>query len=348
MEKSSSSGLFELGIEDCGFIHQWQMNPLDELSILPSTAAFEENLQQYSCTFQAFNLRPSANTYNNGIDRPSKQLKSNNWNSSKPYLTSIPQAAVSQNSATLSFANANNQVMSFMKPKEEAAICAENIHILPADILASQGSFRKQNHAFKACQGSSNKSSTNTARLSQAQDHIMAERKRREKLSQRFIALSAIIPGLKKMDKASVLGDAIKYLKQLQERVKILEEDTRKKTIESVIFVKKSQLSMESDQNSFSDENFSSCPYDEPLPEIEVRFCDKNVLIRIHCEKRKGVLEKTIAEVEKIHLTIINSSLMTFGSSALDVTIIAQMDVEFKMSVKDLVKHLRSVFELLK
>lgn len=31
------------------------------------------------------------------------------------------------------------------------------------------------------------------------QDHIMAERKRREKLSQRFIALSAIVPGLKKV-----------------------------------------------------------------------------------------------------------------------------------------------------
>lgn len=30
-------------------------------------------------------------------------------------------------------------------------------------------------------------------------DHIMAERKRREKLSQRFIALSAIVPGLKKV-----------------------------------------------------------------------------------------------------------------------------------------------------
>ncbi len=32
-----------------------------------------------------------------------------------------------------------------------------------------------------------------------SQDHIMAERKRREKLSQRFIALSAIVPGLKKV-----------------------------------------------------------------------------------------------------------------------------------------------------
>lgn len=32
-----------------------------------------------------------------------------------------------------------------------------------------------------------------------AQDHVLAERKRREKLSQRFVALSALIPDLKKV-----------------------------------------------------------------------------------------------------------------------------------------------------
>lgn len=126
------------------------------------------------------------------------------------------------------------------------------------------------------------------------------------------------------MDKASVLGDAIKYLKQLQEKVKTLEEQTRKKTMESVVFVKKSQLFAEG-ENSSSDENSSNVPLNEALPEIEARICDKNVLIRVHCEKRKGVFEKTVAEIEKLHLTIINSSVMTFGNSALDVTIIAQV-----------------------
>ena len=38
-----------------------------------------------------------------------------------------------------------------------------------------------------------------TRPASQNQDHILAERKRREKLSQRFIALSKIVPGLKKV-----------------------------------------------------------------------------------------------------------------------------------------------------
>ncbi|OMO92145.1 hypothetical protein COLO4_17839 [Corchorus olitorius] len=146
------------------------------------------------------------------------------------------------------------------------------------------------------------------------------------------------------MDKASVLGDAIKYLKQLQERVKILEEKTRKRTMESaVVFVKKSQLIAEGD-DFYSDENFNG-PFHEPLPEIEARFCDKSVLIRIHCEKRKGVAEKIMSEIEKTHLTVVNSNVITFGTSALDITIVAQMEMEFCMTVKDLVKKLRLAFK---
>ena len=125
------------------------------------------------------------------------------------------------------------------------------------------------------------------------------------------------------MDKASVLGGAIEYLKQLQEKIKTLEEKTKKKSMESVVFVKKSQLFAGIDDFS-SDENFSGS-FDEPLPEIEARFCDKSVLIRIHCEKRKGFSEKIISEIEKCHLSVINSNVMTFGSSALDITIVAQV-----------------------
>lgn len=45
-----------------------------------------------------------------------------------------------------------------------------------------------------------NKAATTTMRnQNQARDHVIAERKRREKLTQRFIALSAILPGLKKV-----------------------------------------------------------------------------------------------------------------------------------------------------
>lgn len=185
---------------------------------------------------------------------------------------------------------------------------------------------------------------------STSQDHIIAERKRREKLSQRFIALSAIVPGLKKMDKATVLADAIKYVKQLQERVKGLEDLTAKRTVESVVLVKKSQLVPSDDDTSSSDENFdgaSAAKSDgtgEPssLPEIEAKVTDKTVLLRVHCHKRKGVLVKLLAEIERLHLSVVNTSVMPFAGSVLDITIIAQMDEEFSMSVKDLVRALNA------
>ncbi|OMO56376.1 hypothetical protein CCACVL1_26597 [Corchorus capsularis] len=170
-----------------------------------------------------------------------------------------------------------------------------------------------------------------------AQDHVIAERKRREKLSQRFIALSRLMQGLKKTDKASILGEAIKYVNQLKERVATLEEQVSKKTMESVIFVKKTQIYAD-DETSSSDENFDN---NNSLPEIEARVSDRDVLIRIHCQKNKGCLPNIINEVENLHLNVLNSNVMTFGHATLDITIVAQMEAEYSMTVKDLVKSLR-------
>lgn len=126
------------------------------------------------------------------------------------------------------------------------------------------------------------------------------------------------------MDKATVLGDAIKYLKHLQEHVKSLEEQVAKKTVESAVFVKKSQITADDDLSS-SDENFETCS-NQPLPEIEARVTDKDVLIRIHCEKQKGCLANILSHVEKLNLTILNSSVLPFGTSTLDITIVAQVN----------------------
>lgn len=105
------------------------------------------------------------------------------------------------------------------------------------------------------------------------------------------------------MDKASVLGDAIKYLKQLQEKVNFLEDQATKKTIESVVWVKKSHLCDD-------DDGYFSCSCDdisELLLEIEAKMFENTVLVKIHCEKHKGVLVKALSEIEKIHLSVVNT-----------------------------------------
>lgn len=61
----------------------------------------------------------------------------------------------------------------------------------------------------------------------EAMNHVEAERQRREKLNQKFYALRAVVPNISKMDKASLLGDAISYINDLEKQIRALEGDKK-------------------------------------------------------------------------------------------------------------------------
>ncbi|KAI3958790.1 hypothetical protein MKX01_023466 [Papaver californicum] len=347
-------------MEDQTFINQHSyMDTIDEFTAQQIAAALGGDFtrQSFSSSYPAY-----METTTTG-QRSAKQIKtSDSWNytidQNHQRITTPPPAESASPSKFLSFGK-NSQssltrphqasqicgtVGSPVNPKEEVVSPGKNNPMFPSDV-----SYMKMNSASKGKQQGQKRTSTAAMADNQqscTKDHVMAERKRREKLSLRFIALSALVPGLKKMDKASVLGDAVKYLKQLQEKVKTLEEQTTKKTVESVIFLKKTQIYADDNDLSSSNENsVTGSIYNEPLPEIEARVSHKNVLIRIHCEKRKGVFVKILSQIEKLHLSIMNSNAIPFDDSSLAITVTAQMNAEYSMTVKDLVQSLRSVVE---
>uniref|UniRef100_I1PNR9 BHLH domain-containing protein n=1 Tax=Oryza glaberrima TaxID=4538 RepID=I1PNR9_ORYGL len=57
-------------------------------------------------------------------------------------------------------------------------------------------------------------------------NHVISERRRREKLNEMFLILKSIVPSIHKVDKASILEETIAYLKVLEKRVKELESSS--------------------------------------------------------------------------------------------------------------------------
>ncbi|KAG2546928.1 hypothetical protein PVAP13_9KG057800 [Panicum virgatum] len=166
---------------------------------------------------------------------------------------------------------------------------------------------------------------------SYAQDHIIAERKRREKINQRFIELSTVIPGLKKMDKATILSDATRHVKELQEKLKDVEAGASSgRSIETrLVLVKRPCLYAEAAAADDDGSQRSASPGTPPaatkeLPEIEVRFSEKNVMVRVHCEKSKGVAVKVLAEIEGLQLTVVHANVMLFSACTLIIAITAK------------------------
>ncbi|XP_015963749.1 transcription factor bHLH18 [Arachis duranensis] len=314
MEIASSNYLAEFGIEE--YSSSFQEYPM-------MMNSFEEMLDKFEMDMQSMSSAYSE------TKPPPHQLQS-------PFNTAMPSRSASPSPPKL---------ISFEAPSLPNSSNIKNPNLMMDDHIHFSAFFNHDNPPHKVLPA--------TARNPiQAQEHVIAERKRREKLSQRFVALSAMVPGLKKMDKASILGDAIKYVKQLQERVQFLEEEkARKKTmVESGVAVKRCFVFVEDEDNNENEISAAAALLDgncNTLPEIKARVSGKDVLIRIHCHKQecknsRGAREAAILSVlEKHNLTVHTTTSLPFGNDTLDITILAQMKKECSIRTKDLVGSLR-------
>ncbi|XP_074375158.1 transcription factor bHLH18-like [Apium graveolens] len=225
-----------------------------------------------------------------------------------------------------------------MIPKPSSTIIS--FHSAISETAQYDGDHVHDFSSFLGVSEGNRKAATTTRNPLQAQDHVIAERQRRERLSQMFVQLSSLVPGLKKIDKASVLGEAANYIKQLQGRVKTLEEKVIEKDGEAIVAVDRSRPRFDEESSSSGEDNFADYN-NQSIPEIEVRISETEVFLRIHSKQIPGMAVKMLSEIEKLHMIIISSSVMPFANDSLLVTVIAQMNVEFCMTAHDLMKRLQ-------
>ncbi|KAK1285374.1 Transcription factor MYC2 [Acorus calamus] len=136
-------------------------------------------------------------------------------------------------------------------------------------------------------------------------NHVEAERQRREKLNQRFYALRAVVPNVSKMDKASLLGDAISYINELRSKIQSLESD--KEDLNSEVDSLKKDLSSSRHPSApkLSDQELKAVAMGKcPGLEIEVKILGREAMVRVQCGKTNHPAARMMVALKELDLEV--------------------------------------------
>ncbi|KAH1106558.1 hypothetical protein J1N35_010326 [Gossypium stocksii] len=139
-------------------------------------------------------------------------------------------------------------------------------------------------------------------------NHVEAERQRREKLNQKFYALRAVVPNVSKMDKASLLGDAISYINELKS--KLQSADSEKEEMQSQLEALKKNLSSKAPPPHDQDLKISNHTGNKLIDlEIEVKIIGWDAMIQIQCSKKNHPAAKLMAALKELDLDVHHASV---------------------------------------
>ncbi|KAK9705421.1 hypothetical protein RND81_07G055700 [Saponaria officinalis] len=168
--------------------------------------------------------------------------------------------------------------------------------------------------------------------------NIVSERNRRKKLNERLFALRAVVPNISKMDKASIIKDAISYIQELNEQQRLIKAEIsdleyyrsnnncNNNSPCSVDVVDQQSPSVFTSPNKKKRVDFGSINNgadfrrSSTIDDLEMRVSyvgERTVVVSLTCSKKEGTLVKLCEIFESLKLKIITAHITSFAGTLL-------------------------------
>ncbi|KAJ9188200.1 hypothetical protein P3X46_003585 [Hevea brasiliensis] len=154
-----------------------------------------------------------------------------------------------------------------------------------------------------------------------ALNHVEAERQRREKLNHRFYALRAVVPNVSRMDKASLLSDAVCYINELKAKIDELE---------SLLQRESKRVKLEVADNT--DNQSTTTSVDQARPnnsggagfalEIDVMIIGNEAMIRVQSENVNHPGARLLAALRDLEFQVHHASISTVNELMLQDVVV--------------------------
>ncbi|CAN6234537.1 unnamed protein product [Urochloa humidicola] len=169
--------------------------------------------------------------------------------------------------------------------------------------------------------------------------NILMERDRRRKLNEKLYALRSVVPNITKMDKASIIKDAIEYIQRLQAEERQVLQEVRALESGAGGGGAPPQPEEETTKLKRASSVPSMAPPPPPVEVLELRVSEvgeRVLVVSVTCGKRRDAMARVCRAIEELRLRIITASI-TAVAGCLMHTVFVEVDQMDRIQMKEMV-----------